>query len=259
MKTEVLVAKNWDDVVFENRNKEYGAYDIRQSYNKSMMTGLGVSVSFACLLIVLPKIFALFGATAEPVIPETKPIDYHDLTNPPIIEAIKPPPPPAPKPPQQEASAAHMQVTDEETDTEVTPNEEIQVEQPAVDGVGNGEVIAPPAEVVAPVEAPPAPPTIFLTAEVMPKFDGMVDFLSRKLKYPGAARRMGISGKVYVGFVVDAEGNVTDVKLVRGIHPDCDKEAIRVVSMMPQWSPGMQNKRAVPVRMVIPINFQLQQ
>ena len=152
-----------------------------------------------------------------------------------------------------------MQVTDRPTDTNVTPNDEIEIDEAPSDANGPGEVIAPPAAVDPPLVVPPIPTGPLNIAEVMPKFDGMVDFLSKKLRYPGSARRLGITGKVFVGFVVDANGNVTEVKVIRGIHPDCDKEAVRVVSMMPQWSAGIQNGRNVAVRMVVPINFQMQQ
>src|SRR5687767_9746408 len=113
MKTEDLVATSWDDVVFENRNKDYGAYSLRKSYEKSMMTGLGVSVSLACLLIALPTIVGLFGHKMDPIIPTIKEKwSVTDLTEPPIIHKITPPPPPVPNPPPREITAANIQITD---------------------------------------------------------------------------------------------------------------------------------------------------
>jgi periplasmic protein TonB len=258
MKTEDLVARTWDDIVFENRNKDYGAYSIRKSYEKSMMTGLGVSVSLACLLIALPSIVGLFGHKMDPIIPAMKEkILVTDLIDPPIIHTITPPPPPLPNPPPREITAANIQITDHDVEeVEVTPNKDVIIEQP-IEGNGTDVVIAPPAIVEPPVVEPPVITGPVNVAEVMPTCNDMVRFLSRNLRYPPTARRMRISGKVFVGFVVNKEGKVIDVKVVKGIHPDCDKEAVRVVSMMPQWTPGMQNKQAVAVRMVLPITFQM--
>lgn len=260
MKTEALVARTWDDVVFENRNKDYGAYNIRHEYSKSVITGWGVSVLLACLLIVGPKIAAMFGheITIDKPIPKTSgPIELPPpptiIPDPPVVQ------PPAPRPPAPVTHAGNIQVTQQETDTHVTENIEIPATSSS-EGTGQEVEYTGPAVIAPPAEpAAPAPPTIFLTAEVMPKFDGMVEFLSRKLKYPNSARRLGIEGKAYIGFVVSADGSITDVKLVRGFHPDCDKEALRVVSLMPAWSPGMQNKIPVPVRMVVPITFKIKE
>jgi protein TonB len=258
METEVLVARNWDDVVFENRHKNYGAYFIRKSYDKSMIAGLGVSVLIACVLIALPSILSLFSIKIEGGTPVIDKKDDRVIFDPePRIEYPKLQPE-APKPPPRQTTAAGIQVTMKETETVVTDNVDI-VKPSSTDGDG------PPVQIVGPtiVDAPePAPePPVHLDplprAEVMPMFENMSRFFSRNLKYPSAARHLRVTGKVFVGFVVNKEGKVVDVKLLRGIHPDCDKEAIRVVSMMPDWTPGMQNEQAVAVRMVLPIKFDM--
>ena len=82
-------------------------------------------------------------------------------------------------------------------------------------------------------------------------------FLRKNLKYPNQARRMGIEGKVFVQFVVDKDGSLNDVKVLKGIGAGCDEEAVRVLKKHPKWSPGKQRGRAVRVRMVIPIFFKL--
>ena len=95
----------------------------------------------------------------------------------------------------------------------------------------------------------------------MPEFpggrDAMIKFLSENIKYPEEARKQGISGRVYVTFVVEADGEITDIKLLRGIGGGCDEEAMRVVSIMPKWEPGYQ--RGVPVRVQfnLPIKYSL--
>jgi protein TonB len=213
------------------------------------------------MLIVVPKIAALFGNDIAITPPITDKDKIVQIFQPPPIEKPQQPvtPPPSPEPPAPQTSANNIQVTDQPTDTEVTPNEAVvttSTEQgtgPAVEYTGP-TVVAPPAEPVT-----VSPPPVFLTAEVMPRFDGMVEFLSKKLKYPASARRMGITGKAFVEFVVSADGTITNVKLLKGFHPDCDKEALRVVSMMPAWSPGMQNHIPVAVRMVVPITFAMRE
>ncbi len=82
-------------------------------------------------------------------------------------------------------------------------------------------------------------------------------FLQKNLKYPSNARRMGIEGKVFVQFVVDKDGSLNEVKVLKGIGAGCDEEAIRVLKAHPNWKPGKQRGRAVKVRMVVPIYFKL--
>ncbi|MCK5701162.1 MAG: energy transducer TonB, partial [Cyclobacteriaceae bacterium] len=78
-----------------------------------------------------------------------------------------------------------------------------------------------------------------------------------KLKYPAQARRMGIEGKVFVQFVVDKDGTLTEVTAVKGIGAGCDQEAVRVIEGAPKWKPGKQRGRSVKVRMILPITFKL--
>lgn len=87
----------------------------------------------------------------------------------------------------------------------------------------------------------------------------MMKFIVKHTRFPSSARRLLTQGTVFVSFVVNSEGNVVDVKVVRGISADCDKEAARVIASMKGWKAGMQNHRAVSVRMTVPIKFQLQE
>ncbi len=90
-------------------------------------------------------------------------------------------------------------------------------------------------------------------------FEAMAKFLSKNLNYPEVPRRMSIQGTVFVSFIVDKEGNLSDVQLVKGIHADCDKEAIRVVHLMPPWKAGKQDGLDVKSRLVLPIKFKLEE
>ncbi len=96
----------------------------------------------------------------------------------------------------------------------------------------------------------------------MPSFKGGVSefykFVSKNLKYPAQARRIGIEGKVFVQFVVDKNGSLSDIKVVRGIGAGCDEEVLRIVNMCPAWNPGFQGGSPVRVRMILPVTFKLQ-
>lgn len=102
---------------------------------------------------------------------------------------------------------------------------------------------------------------IFTVVEVMPQYeggmDGLISYLSNNIKYPAEAKENGIQGKVFVNFVVTENGNVSNAKVLRGIGSGCDEEAIRVVSEMPNWTPGMQRGKNVKVSYNLPINFVL--
>jgi periplasmic protein TonB len=82
-------------------------------------------------------------------------------------------------------------------------------------------------------------------------------FVLKNLKYPEMAKRMGIEGKVWVTFIVEKDGSISTIKITRGVNADLDREAIRIVSLFPKWSPGMQNGRTVKSQFVIPIPFKL--
>lgn len=101
----------------------------------------------------------------------------------------------------------------------------------------------------------------FQYVEQMPEYPGgtisMDAYIKQTLKYPEAAQKKGTSGKVYIKFVVDIDGTITDASVVRGISDECDEEALRVVNSMPKWKPGRQRGRPVRVVFTIPINFKL--
>ena len=103
---------------------------------------------------------------------------------------------------------------------------------------------------------------VFFIVEVMPEFPGgqtaLRNFIAQSVKYPAEATKKGIQGKVYVNFVVGSDGSISNVKIVRGVSPELDLEAMRVVKSLPKWSPGKQGGKEVAVQYTIPINFALQ-
>jgi periplasmic protein TonB len=151
------------------------------------------------------------------------------------------------------------------------------IEQPVIKEVDNEVEIDAQLEVIFEVEYFEAPKfedytipepkgedadTIFEVVETSPTPAGGMEqwntYLRKNLKYPSQAKRMGVEGTVYVSFVVNTDGSIQDVAILRGIGAGCDEEAMRVVRMAPNWNPGKQRGRAVRVKMSLPIRFKLQ-
>lgn len=171
--------------------------------------------------------------------------DFEEMLD---IPPTEQPPPPPPKIQQPEI----VEVPDEEEieeDIEVDLDVEI-TEEDVIEDI----VFEEPVEEEVADE-------VFTIVEQQPEYPGgmgaFYEFVTKKLKYPSQARRMGIEGKVFVQFVVDKSGNITEVMAVRGIGAGCDEEAVRVIKDSPQWKPGKQRGKSVKVRMILPITFKL--
>ena len=102
---------------------------------------------------------------------------------------------------------------------------------------------------------------IFIAVDQQPEFEGgyeaMMAFIKQNMQYPTNARHMKVEGTVHVSFVVSKTGEISDVRVLRGFMTECDKEAVRVVGVMPRWKPGKQNGRNVNVRFILPLKFKL--
>ncbi len=164
-------------------------------------------------------------------------------------EEIKPPPPPPPP-----KMAEVLNIVD--NDTEI--NDELELLDTEADE--NTEIEFREVEVEEEVEEETN--EVFLIVEEMPSFPGgqeaLQKYLAQSVKYPVIAQENGIQGRVFVSFVVDKNGDVTNVKVARPFDPNLDKEAVRVVKSMPKWTPGKQRGKAVKVSYTVPINFVLQ-
>jgi len=167
----------------------------------------------------------------------------------PITEQkVKPPPPPPPK------QVTVINIVDDDVEIE----DEIEIDAEADQETEIEEYV--PVEIEDDEEVEEA--QIFTVVESMPSFPGgdkaRIRFLNENIEYPTMARESGIQGRVYVTFVVERNGIVTDVKILRGIGGGCDEEAIRVVKAMPKWIPGKQRGKPVRVQFTLPIKFTLQ-
>ena len=164
-------------------------------------------------------------------------------------EQAAPPPPPAAPP-----IAETLTIVEDDADVEETTIATSEETNQAV------EIKYVP---VAVEEEEPEEQTIFEVVEQMPEFPnggmaGLMQYLSKNIKYPTIAQENGTQGRVTVQFVVNRDGSIVDAKVLRGVDPYLDKEAIRVISSMPKWKPGMQRGKAVRVKYTVPVVFRLQ-
>lgn len=256
---------NRNDIVFQGRNQQYGAYQIRRNYNRTVTFVVAGVIGFSVLLWgVKSFIDNRPEETAAPV-------DYSniqvDLTPPPPAEETPPPPPPPPPPPMVEMVKFVPPVIKDDAVEEEPQKLQEEVKDSNVgtkDQEGEKDIVAPPTEETGNGPAEPAQPEIFTVVEEMPEFPGgtaeMVKFIQKNLQYPTMAREAGLSGKCFLKFVVNGTGTISNVEVLKGVPgcPDCDKEAIRVVKAMPGWKPGKQNGRPVNVFFNLPINFKIQ-
>ena len=254
----------WEDIVFQDRHKAYGAYFLRQRYTKHVRIATGCTLLLFALAFASPYIAEFFKGQEEVVVQETKTVKYTDLAPPPPIQNT-PPPPQVNIPPPVKTVIKFLppKVTDKEVveEEEMPTIEEIKQNEVGSENiVGTGEVVfEEPVAEVAKEEV--SEDVIFTVVEQPAEFPGgleaMAKFLQKNMKYPAIARRMGTEGSVFVSFVVDRSGTISDIAVVKGISAECDKEAVRVVGMMPPWKPGKQNGKAVKSRFVLPVKFKL--
>tara|TARA_B100000475_G_scaffold195218_1_gene171520 strand:+ start:263 stop:913 length:651 start_codon:yes stop_codon:yes gene_type:complete len=152
-------------------------------------------------------------------------------------QEVKPPPPPPPPP-------EIIEIVEDEVEIE----NEVEIEETETDEEEMIEIEEDDDE-------------FFMVVENMPEFPGgdlgLMKFIQKNVRYPAIAKEYNITGKVYVSFIVDKKGNVTNVKIVRGVDKNLDAEAVRVVSSLPKYKPGKQRGKAVRVMFTIPINFTL--
>lgn len=264
-----------EDLVFANRNKEYGAYSLRQVYGKTIRNSALLGTALVCLGLVAPTIYA--GLKPKEEAKKVVLANPMEIPPPPPEQELPPPPPPPPPPPELKISTTKFLppeiLPDEEVpNDEPPPTQEELKEAPAAEVTVAGdpnatEVVIDPSEGTGKVreevvEVKPVEEQIFTVVEQQADFPGgqgeLGKFLQKNLKYPPAASRANVQGKVFLSFVVGSDGRITDVSVLKGLGFGCDEEAIRVVKSMPRWTPGKQSGRAVKSRFNLPISFVLE-
>lgn len=286
-----LSSNEWTDLVFEGKNKDFGAYELRRE-SVGRHTRAVVIVLVVLALIVGYLILSLNGVFDSPeenadaqLVKETVDTgEAEEETEDEDINEMIEEPEPEPEIPdvqEEEEVAATQAVTDlaimDEVDKDkvIKDKDDIMTDDRAigntdVEGVADLNKDAVMKEVVEekPKEEPKAEvkkeegPIAMAMVEEKPKFPGgdkaMYEWLSKNIIYPPAASEVGASGKVTVSFVVEKNGSITNVQVVRGKHPALDKEAVNVIKKMPRWTPGRNNGQPVRVTYMLPVNFQLQ-
>ncbi len=273
-----LIDNGWVDLVFEGKNQQYGAYQLRKNTGKRNVWAL-LSVLAAAIIVWLIVIanVAIQNAMRENQSIDTdvelsklaqkketkverkeevKKIEVEQK----VVEKVK--------------SSVKFTAPEIKKDDEVKPEDEIKSQDDLaktntaigtfdVKGNDEAEGVVLKANEVAVDEKPKEEETkVFDVVEQMPEFPGgpaaLMKWLNDNIKYPAVAEENGIQGRVVCTFVVERDGSVTDVQVARSIDPSLDKEAVRVLKKMPKWIPGKQNGSAVRVKYTVPVTFKLQ-
>ena len=272
-----LISNEWTDLVFEGRNQAYGAYKLRKGTAKRNVWALiivGLAAALLYLGLQLQKM-----AEANKKVENTQAVELAKLNTEKKEakvekkEIIKQEPE---KVVEQVKSSVKFTAPVIKKDSEVKEEDEIKLDEVqksdkavgAFTVEGNDEVGGAVLKAKEDIAAPEPPKhvveetKIFTVVEQMPMFPGgdaaLMGYLRDNIHYPTVAAENGVQGRVVVGFVVERDGSITDVNIIRSVDPSLDREAMRVVKSMPRWTPGKQNGSAVRVKYQVPVTFRLQ-
>src|SRR4030042_2256255 len=243
-----------DEIIFENRNREYGAYDLRKRYKSVISFAVLAAVAF-CVTIVSVSFITTEDSTG-PQVKTTSVVAVIDDYDPNLLQAQTPVKPPAElvEAPQ---NVAPKVVTDTSLITSFIPIME-ELTRTITDGDVNDTIMVVLDE---PAEIAPPEPEPYIYVEEMPEFPGgnkaLLAYIAKNLVYPREALDNNIEGRVILQFVVKEDGSVGRIEIMKGVDPLLDQEATRVIGMLPKLKPGKQNGVAVPVWFSVPVTFQL--
>lgn len=272
-----LVSNEWTDLVFEGRNQDYGAYKLRKGTTKRNI--------WSIIIVALAAVLLYLGLQLQHMVEANRQVENTQAVE---LSALEQKKKEAKVEKKEQIKVEPEKVVEKvkssvkftapviKKDNEVKEEDEIKLDEveksnKAVgaftvegnDEVG-GEVLKAKEEIAAP--EPPKQQVeenkVFDVVEQMPSFPGgmgaLMSWLNQNIKYPVIAAENGVQGRVIVQFVVEKDGSITDVKVAKSVDPSLDKEAARVVSAMPKWTPGKQNGSAVRVKYTVPVTFKLQ-
>ncbi len=271
-----LIDNSWSDLVFEGKNQAYGAYQLRRETGKrnlwSILVMFAIGLAIAAIVAVKGvvenamksnvavetdiELSALEQKKEETKVERKEQVDIPQRE----VEKVK--------------SSMKFTAPEIKKDDEVKPEDEIKSQEDlsktntaigAFDVKGNdeaaGEVLKAKEVIAQPEEKKEEETRVFDVVEQMPSYPGgsgaLMEYLSKNIKYPPVAEENGVQGRVILQFVVERDGSITDVKVLKSVDPSLDKEAIRVVKSMPRWIPGKQNGQAVRVKFTLPVTFRL--
>jgi protein TonB len=275
MEKSTILTADVLDILFEGRNKEYGAYDLRKTYNKRMTMSITVMLSSICLMSMGFAFAGKKSNTDEGI------FDKNDVvlsSVEPPVKPVEPPPPPAPQPPAPPVQhktikyIAYNIVPDNQVPETEKPTEIADLDNAKIGTFTNnlgkeddGTVIAPPGDpkgtgVTAITKEKEEDDGVTLKVEIESEYPGGTNawqrFLNRNLRYPQEAIDQNVEGYVTVQFIVDKEGNVSEVEAVSG-PAELRAEAVRVIKKSGKWTPAIQNGRKVKSYKKQPIGFRL--
>lgn len=276
-----LSSSEWIDLIFEGKNKDFGAYQLRKEsakrHNRAMLVIIVVLVIVALLGLLANAVLTGSEARPEDQIEQTI-IDYtadeqEEEPEEEEMQRVEEQQPEAlPEEILNTVKATELQITrDEEVVEEIKSQDELKETDTAVGttdfdkGTDDLNVVREHKEEVIVEEKKPEPVDdnkVFDVVEQKPQFPGgeaaLLKYLAEHIRYPAMAAENNIQGRVTVQFVVTKTGSIGEVKILRGKDPDLDKEAIRVVKSLPKFVPGKMNGHAVNVWYTVPISFKLQ-
>jgi periplasmic protein TonB len=258
MAKETMNAPAFDDIVFEVRNKEYGAYKLRTKYNRTVLIAILIGVFVLATAVITPYINAKANESRAKRAERQVEIKMENLDTP--HEQVAPPPPPPPPPTDvvQQQRYVPPQVVDSIKPEDV---KQLMTADQAQTEVTNKEVVEVQQQVKEEVQEDEAEQAPFVVVEEMPSFPGgdaeLLKFIGEHTQYPEVAKENNIQGKVIVRFCVTKLGGVSQVSVLKGVDPELDKEAMRVVTTLPPFKPGKQGGKPVPVWYMVPIAFTL--
>lgn len=270
-----LISNEWTDLVFEGRNQAYGAYKLRKGTTKRNIWSL--------IIVTLAAVLLFLGLQLQKMVEANKTVENTQVVELSSLEQkkkeakvekkviIKTEPE---KVVEKVKSSVKFTAPVIKKDSEVKEEDEIKLEEveksnkaigsftvEGNDEVG-GEVLKAKEDIKAPEPPKHEENKIFTVVEQMPMYPGgdaaLMQYLSSNIHYPAVAAENGVQGRVVVGFVVERDGSITDVNVMRSVDPSLDREAVRVVKNMPRWTPGKQNGSAVRVKYQVPVTFRLQ-
>jgi|SRR6476469_3504308 len=270
MNNAQLATASLDDIVFDGRNKAYGAYVLRAEYDRHVTRALIIASALFLLLISFPIVARMLDKKTESGLKRhvvLKPIDITPPDAPVIV-------PPAPKEVVEVKAAVPrptLQFTPPKVVSDPQATSDDVPEQTALARTDPGtETISGPTTTEPIIEEAPVinkptegvvAPSVYTYVEQMPKLPGdmsIVGAIQKAVKYPTIDVRNGVEGKVFASFTVNPQGEIVDVKIVKGLSATLDEETIRAIRTLPKFIPGKQNGREVSVSFTVPVTYKIQ-
>jgi protein TonB len=256
MAKEKKFIPKFDDIVFEKRNQEYGAFRLRKKYNRNVLIAMLIGILIIGTAVITPYLNAKALENQKRREQKLVEIKMENLDQP--QENIAPPPPPPPPPAETVAPIRYVAPVVVDTvkpeDIKVMTADQAQVET-------KNEEVQVVEQIQQEVIQEEIPVQIFYVVEEMPAFPGgdgaLLTFINSNIVYPDIARENNIQGKVILKFCVTYKGTIDQIEVVKPMDKALEEEAMRVIKLLPPWKPGKQGGKPVNVWFTVPVIFQL--